>query len=337
MTIDQIHQISVVGAGTMGASIGFCFAKSGYRVSLYSRSTEGLSGARNRIQRNLDLFVHEGILASDTASTILARIKYTTDLEACLRNSDFVIESTPEDLELKQSLFQQMDVLCPHNIILATNTSGLSITDIASVCQIPNRVIGLHWINPAHIIPLVEVIRGKLTDDSAIQTTYCLSEQIDKIPVIIRKDIPGFASNRLQFALFREALHLVETGVISVQDADRLLQSGVGFRYPWLGAFKTADLGGLDIFLAISDYLFKNLSKLDRPPSFFRNLVSDGKLGLKTGHGFYSYSMDQQDKILQDRDTYFIRQLNLIREMSPNDSRRVHPNPATGFSDPPIA
>ena len=160
----------------------------------------------------------------------------------------YVLEAVPERLPLKQQLFVQFEGCCPEDAILATNTSGLRITDIAAVCQHPERVGGMHWANPAEIVPLVEVIRGERTSDNTVDVIYRVTEKLGKMPVVVNKDIPGFVSNRLQYAVFREALHLVEADVVSAQDVDRTLKCGVGFRYPWLGPLETADLGRVGCF-----------------------------------------------------------------------------------------
>lgn len=319
MKFDHIRQVAIVGAGTMGAGIGLCFAQAGYDVSLFSKTNAGLDRAKNRLKQSAATFTKEKLFTPDIEDITLKQIRYTTRLENCLNNAQFVLESVPEQLKLKQDLFRQMELLCPTDTILATNTSGLGITEIAFVCEYPERVIGLHWANPAEIVPLVEVIRGKQTTNDNIDLTFKLAENIGKMPVKIEKEVPGFASNRLQFALLREALHLVESGVVTAQDVDKVLKGGIGFRYPWLGPLETADLGGLDVFYSISEYLFEKLSKMETPPSFFNQVVEKGKLGIKTGEGFYKYRTDEHERILRERDLYFIRQLKLIRKMKKNN------------------
>jgi 3-hydroxybutyryl-CoA dehydrogenase len=320
MNFDKIHTVAIVGAGTMGAGMGLCFAQAGYNVTLYSRTAEGVDRATARIQHSQDLFVQEGLSSTRLAEETKSRIRFTTQLHDCLKVAQFVLESVPEKLELKQRLFRHMESVCPSDAILATNTSGLSITAIASVCQHPERIGGMHWANPAEIVPLVEVIRGQRTSDHTLRVIYEMAEALGKVPVVINKEIPGFASNRLQFAILREALHLVEAGVVSPQDLDRTLKCGVGFRYPWLGPLETADLGGLDVFHSISEYLFKELSAMSAPPGFFSQIVKEGKLGIKTGRGFYDYQDGAREKILRQRDLYFVRQLKLIREIQQQDA-----------------
>jgi len=315
MKFEDIHTVAMIGSGTMGAGMSWCFAQAGYNVQLYDVSPQQLERACARIQAIQKLFVQEGLVAAQDAQAARERIVTTTKLDESLAGVQYVLEAAPEKLDLKQNLFRQMESLCPPDTILATNTSGLRITDIASVCHHPERVGGMHWANPAEIVPLVEVIRGERTSDHTVAVIYQVTEKLGKMPVVVNKDIPGFVSNRLQYAVLREALHLVETGVVSAQDVDRTLKCGVGFRYPWLGPLETADLGGLDVFHGICQYLFKELSHMTTSPEFFDQIVQEGKLGIKTGQGFYDYRGVSREEVLRKRDLYFIRQLKLIREV----------------------
>lgn len=315
MKFEDIQRVAMIGAGTMGAGMAMCYAQAGYQVAMYSQSSAGLERAWARIRNSQAVFVQEGLISTDEAGAARERIAATTRLEESLEGAQFVLESVPEDLPLKQKLFQRMEDFCPADTILASNTSGLSITAIASVCRHPERVGGQHWTNPAEIVPLVEVIRGAKTLDNTVDLIFRVAERLGKVPVVIQKDIPGFASNRLQYALLREALYLVEEGILSPEDVDRVLRGGVGFRYPWLGPLQTVDLGGLDVFHTISGYLFKELSTMQEPPAFFDRLAAEGKHGLKSGEGFYKYQAGARDEILRRRDLYFIRQLKLLREL----------------------
>jgi 3-hydroxybutyryl-CoA dehydrogenase len=292
-----------------------CYAQAGFRVMLYSQTQARLDRALARIGNSQAVFVQEGLYTAAEAEAARARITVTTSLAQALDGVQFVLESVPENLEIKQKLFREMETLCPPDTILTTNTSGLSITAIASACRHPERVGGQHWANPPEIVPLVEVVRGEQTSDETMETIYRVTEKLGKAPVRVMKDIAGFASNRLQYALLREALYLVEAGVVSPEDVDRTLKNGVGFRYPWLGPLETVDLGGLDVFHAICQYLFKELSTMQSTPAFFDQLAAEGKYGIKSGEGFYKYEAGDRDRILRKRDTYFLRQLKLLREV----------------------
>jgi 3-hydroxybutyryl-CoA dehydrogenase len=305
----------MIGAGTMGAGMAACYAQAGYEVTLYDLLPDPLEQALARIENSQQVFVEEGLISEAEARAARDRIATTTELAGALAGVQFVLEAAPEKLELKQQLFRDMEALCPADTILATNTSGLSITAIASACEHPERVGGQHWANPPEIVPLVEVIRGEQSSDSTIDLIYRITEKLGKVPVVVQKDVPGFASNRLQFAVLREALHLVSEGIVSAEDADRTLKNGVGFRYPWLGPLETADLGGLDTFHSVAQYLFPALSTMQATPDFFDRLIEEDKLGIKTGEGFYDYASADRDEILRKRDLYFVRQLKLIRDM----------------------
>jgi 3-hydroxybutyryl-CoA dehydrogenase len=315
MKFKDVSNVAMIGSGTMGTGMSWCFAQSGYDVKLYDVSPQQLERACARLESIQELFVEEGLISAEAGRAARKRITTVTRLEESLDGVQYVLEAVPERLSLKQELFVQFERCTPDDAILATNTSGLRITDIAAVCRHPERVGGMHWANPAEIVPLVEVIRGERTSDNTVDVIYRVTEKLGKVPVVVNRDIPGFVSNRLQYAVFREALHLVETGVVSAEDVDRTLKCGVGFRYPWLGPLETADLGGLDVFHGISQYLFKELSNMTLPPKFFDDVVREGRLGIKTGQGFYDYQSVSRDEVLRKRDLYFIRQLKLIREI----------------------
>jgi 3-hydroxybutyryl-CoA dehydrogenase len=312
---EDLRRVTVVGAGTMGAGMSMCFAQAGYEVCLYSRTSESLDRALARIESSQALFVQEGLISAVEAEAAQGRITTTTRLEECLEETQFVLESVPEDLALKQALFQRIEAACPARTILATNTSGLSITAIASACARPELVGGMHWANPPEIVPLVEVVRGEQTSDNTVDVIYRATEKLGKAPVLIQRELPGFASNRLQYAVLREALYLVAEGVVSAEDVDRTLKNGIGFRYPWLGPLETADLGGLDVFHNVGQYLFPALNSEAEMPEVFRQLVAEGKYGIKSGEGFFEYEPDAREEILRKRDLFFVRQLKAIREI----------------------
>ena len=204
MRFEDVRRVAMVGAGTMGAGMAMCFAQAGYDVTMYSRTPEGLDRALNRIRNSQNVIVQEGLISALEAARSRQRIAATTQLEEGLEGAHYVLESVPEDLALKQKLFRQMEALCTDDTILATNTSGLSITAIAADCQHPERVGGMHWANPAEIVPLVEVIRGEKTSDNTVDVIYRIAEKLGKVPVRVQKDILGFASNRLQAIGYRK-------------------------------------------------------------------------------------------------------------------------------------
>jgi 3-hydroxybutyryl-CoA dehydrogenase len=313
---EDISGVAIIGAGTMGAGISLCMAQADYPVMLYDIRQDQIDAAFRRVRNSQEVLIQEGLLTRDRAEAALGVLRGTTSLKEALAGAQFVLEAAPEVLELKHKLFSEMESICAREVVIATNTSGLGVTAIASVCRHPERVGGMHWVNPPELVPLVEVIRGEKTSRETLALIRDLAERLGKMPVIVQKDVPGFALNRLQFAVFREALHLVETGVVSPEDVDRTMRCGLGFRYPWLGPLQTADLGGLDIFYSVATYLFEGLSSATVPPASFKELIEAGKLGLKTGEGFYKYEAGSRDEILRKRDLYFIRQWKLIQDIS---------------------
>lgn len=327
MRLEELKKVAVIGAGTMGAGMGLSFAQAGFDVMLHDVRAEQLDLAVARIRHSHATLTQEGILSPAEASAGIARIRTTTDLDAAARGAQFIVEAIPEVLEIKHRLFKELESLCPPETLLASNTSGLSITEIASVCRHPERVAGMHWVNPPELMPLVEVIRGKMTSDETLRLIYAVAERLGKMPVVIQKEAPGFGLNRIQFAVLREAFHLVAEGIVSPEDLDRIMKYGLGFRYPWIGPFETADLGGLDIFYSISRYLFRELSTEKEPPDYFRDLVQQNHLGVKTGRGFYDYSGRSKEEILRKRDLYFIRQWRLIQEVQREPATKTKEKP----------
>lgn len=301
----------VIGAGTMGHGIAQVFAQAGYEVKLVDVSEEALRLASTRMKANLDLFVEAGLIGLEESRIVLSRIELTSDFEN-LDDFEFATESVTEDLNVKQQIFRKLDALGPKNAILASNTSGLSITEIASVTKRPERVIGTNWWNPPHIIPLVEVMRGEKTHDDTVQRTKEVLGRVGKRPILVLKPIRGFIGNRLQIALLREALYLLENGVASAEDIDTAVSYGPGFRYPVLGPFKTADFGGLDVFCHLSGDLFKELDSSAEPQKVLARLVEAQKLGVKSGEGFYKYSSREMSEMLKQRDRKLLRILKSV-------------------------
>jgi len=314
MTSDDIRQAAVIGAGTMGAGMGLSLALAGREVRLYDIDQGQLDSGLQRIDEALRLFVAEGLASEEQASAARDRIVTTTRLGEALGGVQFVLEAVPEVLKLKQELFPQIEGLVDEETILASNTSGLSITAIASVCRRPERVGGMHWFNPPEIVPLVEVTRGEKTSAQTAELIYQLAEKMGKVPVMVKKEAAGFIGNRMQLALIREALNILAEGVASPEDVDRAVKCSIGFRWSWQGPLETLDLAGLDVGRQVARYLFKDLSNMTEPPEFFERLVDSGRLGVKSGHGFYDYGPDAAEEVVRRRDLYLVRQWRLIQE-----------------------
>ena len=292
MNIPEVQTVAVAGAGTMGTLIAQTFAACGYEVLLWNRSQSGLERGRAIMDENLSSIPHERQAAA-------ARVLLTMD-QNCFRGADLVIESIAENLEVKHVFYRQIEPLLKETCLIATNTSGLSITALARAFAAPERFCGMHWINPANLIPLIEVISGEQTAPETAAAVYALAEALGKKPIHV-KDVPGFALNRLQFAVLREALHMVETGAASMEDVDKAMKYGLGLRYACIGPFETADLGGLDIFCGISEYLFADLADDKEPQALLRQKKAEGKLGLKSSEGFFDYSGSRGAEAVAER------------------------------------
>ena len=283
MNIERIKKIGVVGAGTMGAGVAEIFAEFGYTVILYNRSKAGMQRAVERLQSKIA--VNPTPTETGTAS---ATIYITHDLTE-LAQVDLISESIAENLEVKQEIFRKLDEICDAKTLFTTNTSGLSISQIATAVSHPERFAGVHFFNPPEIVPAVEVIKGAETSDATCEILTDLLKRMKKQPILVQKDVPGFVASRLQFAVVREALHLVEEGIASPADIDAVMKHGLGLRWALLGPLEIADLGGLDIFNTVGSYVAKSMSNATDSPKVLQDLVAAGKLGAKTGSGFYDY------------------------------------------------
>jgi 3-hydroxybutyryl-CoA dehydrogenase len=291
MPLEDIKKISVIGAGTMGHGIGLTYALHGYRVALNDLSEAILDNAMSHIRDELKTFVENELTTPDMIKATLSRITTTTDLKEAVKGADFVTEAVWEDVEVKKAVFHDLDILCPEHAILASNTSALLLKDIAAQCQRKDKLVITHWVNPPHLVPLVEVVRGAETSEETVSLAYNLLQKVKKVPVIINREIPGFILNRLQSALIREAWALWQQGVASAEDIDRVMKASLGFRWAAVGPLETADLGGLDIFYKVTSRLFKVISDSHEPPEELKEMVEAGKLGLKSGQGFFNYDV----------------------------------------------
>ncbi len=241
----------------------------------------------------------------------MKNISYTTDKKA-FADADVIIEAIIEKMDIKQDFWEEVEVIAKEDAILATNTSGLSITKICKKVKNKGRFVGMHWWNPPHIIPLIELIKGAETADEIVELLTKLVQKIGKQSVVVQKDVNGFIGNRIQFAVFREALKIVEDGIATVEDVDKAMKYGPGFRYPVLGPFETADLGGLDTFYYISSYLFNELSDAKEPTPILQELMDNKALGVKSGKGFYDYSDGKDKEAMRRRDKNFFKMLKHI-------------------------
>lgn len=309
----NINKIVIAGAGTMGSSMAQIYAKYFDNVTLYNHREESLKKAEVRIKENVDTLVKSGNMTEQEADKLLGSLSYTTSMD-CFKDCDFVAENLTENVEIKDTFYKELSDVVSDNSIITTNTSGLSINRLAQSVKKPERFIGMHWFNPPHLVPLIEIIKGDATTDEVAKDIYELSLKIDKKPVIVNKDVPGFAANRLQFAVLREALDLVKKGVVSPEGIDDVMKYGLGFRYACLGPLEVSDFGGLDTFYHISEYLMKYLCDDKEPPELLKQHFEAGEYGVKSAKGFYDYS-DGRDRIATgERDEKFLKVYHALYE-----------------------
>jgi len=299
--LENIKIIGNIGTGTMGYATAMLFAMHGYRVKLFGRSDESFARAFGKIRSGLETYAEAGIIPVDHIEEIIANIeKVTTYAE--LADVDFVIESIVEDVAVKQAVWSDIEKAVSEDAILATNTSGLSPTEIQSVLAHPERFVVAHFWNPAHLMPLVEVVPGARTNPETVQTTVELMKRLGKKAVALKKESLGFVGNRIQDAVLRECYHIIEEGIADPEAIDEIVLASVGLRWSILGPVTSADLGGLDIFYNSSIYLYSDLANYDGPDPVLEKKIRSGDLGLKTGKGFYDWSGGKGAETVRMRD-----------------------------------
>jgi len=299
------QKIIIAGAGVMGASMAQIYAQFGYNVTLYDLFPEAIVKGKDLIALNQESNVATGKMTAEQSRDLLARIGYTSDMD-CFADADHVVEAIFERMDIKHDFWSKASAVVPKDAILASNTSGLSITEMAKSVVLPERFCGMHWINPPHLIPLVEIIRGEKTNDATVKAVYDYAVSVGKKPTHVN-DAPGFVLNRLQFAILREAMHIVESGIASIEDVDNTFKFGMGMRYAAVGPFEIADLGGLDTFYNIAAYLFPDLSDRKDVTPMLADLFKDGNYGVKSGKGYYDYSGGKDKDAIRHRDKMFIK------------------------------
>ena len=282
-----MKNIVVIGSGTMGNGIAHTFAQTGFKVDLVDLKQENLDKALQIITKNLDRIVAKGNLTEEQKAETLGNISTFTNIEDCAKNADLIVEAATENLDLKLKIFKQMDELAPENCILATNTSSISITKIASVTNRPEKVIGMHFMNPVPIMKLVEIIKGYSTSKETFDQIFEMSKTLGKVPTEVN-DYPGFVANRILMPMINEAIETLYNGVAGVEEIDTVMK--LGMAHP-MGPLQLADFIGLDVCLAILNVMhdgFKNPKYAPNP--LLVNMVMAGKKGIKSGEGFYDYS-----------------------------------------------
>lgn len=286
----EIERLAVIGCGTMGHTIALNAAWFGIQVKMYGIDQKDVQNGLLAVKAKLKTLFEKDLIMQNQQDQILEKITGTDSLSEAVSGATFIIECIPENLELKNDLFVKLDEMCNEGVILATNTSGLSPSLIGLNLKHPQRTLATHFWNPAHLIPLVEVLRSKFTNDHTFKRAIDLLKFMNKKPIEVKKEVAGMVGNRLQFALFREAQFLLEQGIASKEDIDAAVTYGIGRRLPVTGPLLSADMGGLDVFASISDYLFKDLSNADQSSGKLRDLIAQGHFGQKNGEGYYSWN-----------------------------------------------
>jgi len=290
MEVDDIQRIGIVGAGLMGHGIALQFALGGYDVRLNDVSEESLARALDNIKTTLATLKEMGLVEDSAANEVPERIRTDTSLEVTLSEVDFVVEAVFEDMSLKQTVFAELDRLSPDRTILSSNTSSFMSSQLAPSTNRPGQVIVANWWNPPYLLPLIEIVRGPETSDHTIETTAGLFTKLGKRPVVLQKESLGFIGNRMQFALLREAISIVESGIASTEDVDLVVKSSFGRRLSVAGPFEVFDLAGWDTIAAIIGQLFPDLDTSRSTPALIEDLLKRGQLGVKSGHGFYPWN-----------------------------------------------
>ena len=284
-----IQRIAVVGAGLMGHGIALEFATHGYDVALHDQRETQLAQARERIAEGLARLVAAGRISPEAADAAPARLTTLTDLPGAVADADLVIEAVTENLDVKRGVFRELDAAAPPHAILASNSSTFMPSLLAAVTGRPAQVIVAHYFNPPHLLPLVELVRGPQTADETVETLRALYLGIGKSPAVVQKEAPGFVGNRLQMALLREALAIVDAGIATPDDVDTIIKTGFGRRLSVAGVFEVFDAAGLDVTLAVAEQLFPEIDRSTGVSAFLRDKVAHGDLGQKTGKGVYDW------------------------------------------------
>ncbi len=299
MDAEDIRKIAVVGAGLMGHGIAQEFAYTGYDVSLHDLSPEQLNAALANIRRNLNMLADAGIVEADDVERVKSVVHASTSLEEVVDEADVVIEAVTEDLDVKHRTYRRLEELCPERTIFASNSSTFMPSQMAVATRRPDRMIVTHYFNPPYLVPLVEVVRGPETSDETFEAMFALMLKVGKKPVALQKELPGFIGNRLQIALLRECLSLVEKGYATPEDIDTVVRYGFGRRLSAAGPFAISDIAGWDTLLAVGDQLIGDLNPSQTVPGIVKEMVDRGDFGVKTGKGFYDWTPEAGEALRQ--------------------------------------
>jgi 3-hydroxybutyryl-CoA dehydrogenase len=305
---------AVIGTGMMGPGIALTLALGGLRTTILSRTEEGARRGLEAARVQAGVLDANEVVQDGAALAALERMDASADLDGMVSRADLVVESAPESMEFKQRLFAHMDSISKAEAVLASNTSGLSITAIASESKRPERILTTHFWNPPHLMPLVEIVKGEKTSEENARSVYDLLVRCGKTPVVVKKDRPGQLGNRLQMALVREAVHIVAEGIADAADVDLAAKTGFGLRLPVYGILEHQDIVGLDLGSAVCDYVSRDLNNQPSMPDLMRRKLESGELGVKTGRGFYDWSARDASAVKALRDRFVLHFLKAQRE-----------------------
>jgi 3-hydroxybutyryl-CoA dehydrogenase len=307
-----IERVAVIGAGVMGHGIAQVFAQHGCTVKLCDIAENSLRNALEKIRSNLRLCVEMGIEREAVSEAVISRITATTDLQDALRGMQFVTEAVPEDLDLKKELFKEIDAVTDENVIMASNTSTLSITELTKSIKNSGRFLITHWFNPPHLVPVVEVVKATSTTEETFRRTFQFLEDMGKDPVHVLKPVPGFLVNRIQTAMFREVVALLEDGVATPEDIDKTVRGSLGLRLAAMGPLTVVDFAGVHLWHTGAQNLYPLLDASKEPRKLWTEMVEKGFLGQRTGKGFFEYQAGSIPDRIRNRDAKLIEILKVL-------------------------
>ena len=292
-----MKNVAIIGSGLMGHGIAQEFSMAGYNVVMNDQTIEILDKAMEGIKRNLGTMKQVGLIEENDIPRTLENLSLDTSINSASKNADLVIEAVYENLELKQEIFRKLDKNCPKHTILASNSSSLMPSYMGKVTERPEKVLVAHYFNPPYLLPLVELVRSEYTSDETVQCMYDLYTSMGKAPAVVQKEAPGFIGNRIQAAIIREALSIVENGIASHRDVDVVVRNGFGRRLSAAGPFEIFDMAGWDIIYAVSKYLMPHIESSTGVSELLQEKIDAGELGVKTGKGFYEYNDESAEEL----------------------------------------
>jgi 3-hydroxybutyryl-CoA dehydrogenase len=310
--LSVLRKSTVIGAGLMGSQISLILAMGSQEIALMSRSRDSLDRAISNIERYAEDLERHGLLSGGTKEEVLERIWTTTSMEDAAVESEIVVEAVFENIDVKKDVFYKLDHLTPSSTVLASNTSSIPITKIAEATERPERVVGSHFVQPAHIVPIVEVIKGEKTSDKVAERCCQIWRSLGKTPLLIKTDVPGFLINRLQHAIIREATSLIARGIASVEDIDTAVSIGLAPRFTTAGPLEQRDINGISMHYNVASYLWKDLNGFEIPLNYLKEKVERGELGLSVGKGYYDWTGIDINKVRREKGDALIRRTKEI-------------------------